>query len=562
MTAPAPVSASRLTVRTAWRLMAIDRRSYASSWVQWVTFHAMPVPIGLALKAVLDRVSGDAGATSVWVVLAVLAGLEVGRWAGLVSAVVQWAGGWTGWQSVPRLNLLRSLVADPGPAAGRLPSSSGEAVSRFRDDTNDLALVLDVWLDMSGAIVATTSALIILATIDARITGVVIVPVLAALLLARALGPRLKAWRVESREAAAAVTGFLGDTFGGVQAVKAAGAEAAVSRRFAELNDVRRRAARRDQVGTAMVQSLGGVTGEIGVGLVLLLAAPALRRGDLSVGDIGLFASYVTVLASLPRWAGRLGAYHRQAEVSIGRLADLTPERSPSKVVARPAAMDLRHGPAPLVKPAPVAAPPSSGRLEVVRLTARHPGGGGVSGIDLDVEPGSLVVVTGPVGSGKSTLLRAVLGLIPREAGTIRFDGEEIDDPSLVLVPPRVAYVPQVPRLFSETLADTVLLGLPADGLASALSLAQLPDVTPETMVGPKGVRLSGGQIQRAATARALVRKPALLVVDDLSSALDVATETALWDGLLGDGGAVRTALVVTHRPQVIARADHVVRLG
>jgi ATP-binding cassette subfamily B protein len=77
-------------------------------------------------------------------------------------------------------------------------------------------------------------------------------------------------------------------------------------------------------------------------------------------------------------------------------------------------------------------------------------------------------------------------------------------------------------------------------------------------MVGPRGVRLSGGQIQRAATARALVRRPSLLVVDDLSSALDVATETALWDGLLDD---TRTALVVTHRPQVIARADRVLRL-
>jgi ATP-binding cassette subfamily B protein len=120
-----------------------------------------------------------------------------------------------------------------------------------------------------------------------------------------------------------------------------------------------------------------------------------------------------------------------------------------------------------------------------------------------------------------------------------------------------------VPRLFSETLAETVLLGLPSDGLTDALALARLADdVAPATLVGPRGVRLSGGQIQRAATARALVRRPALLVVDDLSSALDVATETALWDGLLGEGGAVQTALVVTHRPQVLERADRVVRLG
>jgi ATP-binding cassette subfamily B protein len=201
-------------------------------------------------------------------------------------------------------------------------------------------------------------------------------------------------------------------------------------------------------------------------------------------------------------------------------------------------------------------------------LTARHgTSGRGVEGVDLTVAPGELVVVTGPVGSGKSTLLRAILGLIPREAGTIRWNGELVEDPAHVLAPPLVAYVPQVPRLFSESLADTVLLGLPADGLDEALTLSRLGDdvaampAGTATVVGPRGVRLSGGQIQRAATARALVRRPALLVVDDLSSALDVATEAELWDGLLA-AGAFESALVVTHRPEVLARADRVLRLA
>jgi ATP-binding cassette subfamily B protein len=82
------------------------------------------------------------------------------------------------------------------------------------------------------------------------------------------------------------------------------------------------------------------------------------------------------------------------------------------------------------------------------------------------------------------------------------------------------------------------------------------------TMVGPRGMRLSGGQVQRAGTARALVRRPELLVVDDLSSALDLETEARLWDGLLRDGAGERpTLLVVSDRRQVLARADQVVRL-
>ena len=116
-----------------------------------------------------------------------------------------------------------------------------------------------------------------------------------------------------------------------------------------------------------------------------------------------------------------------------------------------------------------------------------------------------------------------------------------------------------------EPLADTVLLGEPAEGLDDALwltcmdeDLATMPEGT-ATVIGPRGLRLSGGQIQRAGAARALVRRPELLVIDDLSSALDVETETRVWDRIAG--GGFQTALVVSHRPHVLERADQVIVL-
>ena len=559
-TATEPDSRARPPVgRVAWDLMKVEPRASALGWIEWIVFHSFPVVTGLVLKAILDRVGGT---DPVWGLLAVLAGLEIGRWALLVANVWQYSGVFIGWQTVPRVNLLRSLLCAPGPAEGRLPGSSGEAVSRFRDDVQDVTIMVDSWIDVAGSAVAAGLAVGVLVAIDWRITVLVVLPVIAALAFAHWLGPRLKAWRETSRLATAGVTALLADVFGAHETLLASGAKEHALERLAERNARRAHAARLDQVGTALVQSLGSATGELAIGLALLVAAPALSRGELTVGDIGLLASYVSIIAALPRWAGRLGATHRQSEVAVHRLAELTPDGDPVAPVAM-TSLPLRHGPG-VYQPTGLGPAPAA-PLEVRGLQARAAAGAPLIGpVDLVVEPGALVVLTGPVGCGKTTILRAIVGLVGRESGNIAWGGQPVEDPSVVLVPPVAAYVPQVPHLCSEPLADAVLLGLPVDRLADALALAQLTDevaAMPDgaaTTVGPRGVRLSGGQAQRTATARALARRPALLVVDDVSSALDVETEARLWDALAAGG---MTALVVSTRPAVLARADTVVSL-
>lgn len=576
MTAAAPIAGELAVARTgsfrvAWRLVRRDPTAYAIAWADWVLFYVMPIPAGLLLKVVLDHIGSDPSYMSVWAVLAVLGGVEVARWLDLLFSAVQWHGAWVGWHTIPRLNILRSLTVDPGPATDRLPGSPGEAVSRFRDDCQDLAMVLDVWLDVSGAVVSSALAFAIMAAIDLRATVLVALPVVVVLAICRWLGPRLLAWRKAAREATAAVAGFIGDTYGAVTAVKAAGAEDAVQRRFDALGHDRAARSRRDQVGTQLVQTLSGATGNLGTGLALLAIAPRLRAGGFSVGDLGLFTTYIIVLAGLPRWSGRLAAWQRQAEVSVDRLAELLPDRDPAGLTT-PVTMRLRHGPGQF-PPASITSPHGRtggdrlGRLDVRGLTVAYPTGG-IADIDLTLRRGSFTVITGPVGSGKSTLLRALLGLEPTDGGTRSWNGVVIDDPSTFLVPPRAAYLPQVPRLFSETLADTILLGVDHEGLTDALRVACLTDDLDDmpdglaTVVGPKGVRLSGGQVQRAAAARSLVRRPELLVVDDLSSALDVGTEAEVWRRLLAATTGDTTVLVVTHRRSVIAAADQVVTLA
>src|SRR6185437_5478690 len=155
-------------------------------------------------------------------------------------------------------------------------------------------------------------------------------------------------------------------------------------------------------------------------------------------------------------------------------------------------------------------------RLDATGLSYRFPESGrGIDPISLGLRRGTLTVITGRVGSGKTTLLRALLGLLPLDSGAVAWNGQPVRDLAEFMVPPRVAYTPQIPRLFSETLRENVLLGTPETepSLTRALRLAvrdrDLPRLERglDTLVGPRGTRLSGGQVQRAAAARMLVRE-------------------------------------------------------
>jgi ATP-binding cassette subfamily B protein len=260
-------------------------------------------------------------------------------------------------------------------------------------------------------------------------------------------------------------------------------------------------------------------------------------------------------------------AAHKQVQVSFERMVRLLQGAPPEMLV--------QHGPVYMRGALPELShtrKTDAHRLETLELRAltyRYPGSGrGIEDVDLDLERGSFTVVTGRIGSGKTTLLRVLLGLLPRDAGEIRWNGELVADPATHFVPPRSAYTAQVPLLFSETLRDNILMGLPEEevDLAAAIRLAvmeqDLADLDDglDTVIGAKGVKISGGQRQRTAAARMFVRDPELLVFDDLSSALDVETERALWERVFA-GQREATCLVVSHRRPALRRADRIVVL-
>lgn len=549
----------------AWRLARYRPWLFAASVLLWAGVHSLPVTTGLVTGFFFDALSGHAPlGLNAWSALALLVVTEAVRVAVHFGAVVVWMFNWQILEAVLRTNMLDWVVRGPGVHA--LPGSPGEVVSRFRDDAEAFVQFIDTWLDVIGTGIFTVVAVVVMAAISPAITLVVLVPLAGTVAITRLLTSRIRRYRRAYREATANVTSFIGDAFGAVQSVKVAAAEQPVTAAFRRLSDVRRRAAVRDRVFSELLASYSLNAGNIGVGIVLLLTVNAMRAGSFTVGEFALFASYLFWLTGLPRWVGWLLARHRQAGVSVERMTALLKNAAPGAIVA-PAPLYL-DGP-PAAAPPPAAAEDRLERLEVRGLALRYPRNErGVEGVDLEIVRGSFTVLTGRVGAGKTTLVRALLGLAPAGAGEVRWNGRPVSDPASFFVPPRAAYTPQAPRLLSETLADNVLMGLPAGGgaIESAVWRAVLEEDVAAmehgaaTLLGPRGVRLSGGQVQRTAAARMFARRPELLVFDDISSALDVETEATLWERLFADGAA--TCLVVSNRRAAYRRADRIVVLA
>jgi ATP-binding cassette subfamily B protein len=549
---------------------ATNWRRYLSGGMLWIGVWTLPAATGLVLQRVFNAISADATSIrNVVAVLAVLAGVESARLVVFYVGISTWGRWWAGSQALMRTNLLRAQVVSGGPEAGPPAAEHGAAVATFRDDVEDLTILADCFVDLAGALLFGVFAVVVMMQVDVLLTLVVVLPLIAVYGVNVALADRIRRVRRADREATASVTGYLGDVFSAVLAVKVAGAERPAVGRLQMLNRARLRTSVRDKVLTDSLDAFNGSTVDLTIGLVLLLVASKMRAGSFSVGDLAMFSAYVASLAGVPRMAGVVLARHRHAQVAVGRMAGLLPGDDEREVV-RPRALQLDRAHPPAVRSRP--ARPTAPQVRVRDFSVRYGDEQVVSDIDLELPAGSFTVVTGRVGAGKTTFLRGLLGLELGVTGTVEWNGALVEDRAAHMIPPQCAYVPQVPRLFSATLLDNLTLGVQTTEaeVARALHLAALEgdvDDMPErllTPVGPRGVRLSGGQLQRAAAARALAADTAMLVLDDLSSALDADTEQRLWHRLRKEreaAAAPRTLLVVSHRAAALAQADQVIHL-
>ncbi len=543
------------------RLLRYRPGLFALNVVLWGIDDFVPLLATLVVREFLNTVSGDASAgLNAWTLLALFAAIELGSRGFVFGGVAAWSRFWFRLETLVRNNWMGRLFDVPN--ATEVAGKSGELTNRVRDDAEAPIWYIETYVDGIGNIVFAVVATAIMARIDPLITFITVIPAALIVTVVQFAGPMIRRYRRANRRATEQVTAFVGAMFRAVSALKVAGAEDDALAHFEQLSETRRKAALKDNLLNEVLRSIYGHVMITSTGLVLLLAASKMRAGTFTVGDFALFARLVGEVAGSASMIGEIMARHRRAGASLARME--------GAVANAPAGALTEHAPVPIrgdLPALPVTTPAEGDRLKeltVEGLSYAHPGSDeGVRDIYLRVRRGSFTVITGRIGSGKTTLLRALLGVTARDTGVIRWNGIKVDEPREFLTPPRCAYTPQVPRLFSESLEHNIRMGVADADIERAARLATLEDDVERlqdgfsTIVGTRGVKLSGGQVQRAAAARMFARTPELLVFDDLSSALDVRTERTLWERVFRDLDA--TCLVVSHRKPVLRRADHII---
>jgi ATP-binding cassette, subfamily B, bacterial len=446
---------------------------------------------------------------------------------------------------------VRSAVLVGQTAQHRLERTPpGEVVARAMD-ADRLARYADRWVDfVNGLAIAAATALVA----QSLLAGAVLLAVMLASSLASSLGRQ-----VAGRSAAASATArarfgrSLVSALDSVRTVKLAASTPSVHAHLREVDHGRVRAAVREHRVQALLD---------GVPIVMVQCGVVAAWAMVVTGEWGLATALLVAGAvSGFDWFGRVaGAVITEAPGTRAWMRTTSRLAGGGDLMRVPAGVDLVRGSAPAPTPAPRQALRT---LELVRVTAVHDDGTlGATDVSLTIHARELVLLLGQVGSGKSSLLSALAGLVAG-TGEIRWNGERVADPQEFLRPGRVAHVAQVPRVFSGTFTDNVRLDHPDRVVLPALETARLvPDVEaaggPDALVGHRGVRLSGGQVQRLALARALACDAELLLADDVSSALDSATEIELWTALRQRGA---TVIGATSKRAALAQADRVMVL-
>lgn len=549
------------TLREGFAVLAVairrERWLFAVSTVGAVLFGALTVADAWVLGWAADNVvlpAFDSGvapvgalitACALFVAVSILRGMSIvaRRWG---AGVMQYRN-----QAHDRRAVTRQYLRLP--LAWHQQHPTGELLSNANSD------VEATWAPIAPLPMAVgTVAMMVIAVGQMLLTDLVLagvgLMVFPLVILSNLLFQRLQSPLVTRQQALRAeLSEIAHESFDGALVVKSLGRETEETARFAAkartLRDTTARAGAVRAVFDPVLEALPN----LGVLLVLFAGVLRVRSGAADPGDVVTIAYLLTVVAFPIRSLGWLLGEFPRSVVGFRRVRRVLAETG-----------ELEHGAEAL------AHAPQGARLEVRRLGFAYDGSGAVlDDVTFTIEPGRTVAVVGATASGKSTLVTLLFRLVDPDRGAVVLDGRDLRALAAGELARHASLVPQHAFLFDDTVRGNVALGAPLEDatIREALRASQaeafvaaLPEGL-ETKLGERGASLSGGQRQRLALARALVRRPRLLVLDDATSAVDPEVEARIL-AALREQATDATVLVVAYRKRTIALADEVLFLA
>jgi len=427
----------------------------------------------------------------------------------------------------------------------------GELLSRASSDSQHVARMMDAIGHTIGYVLTVVAVAIVMLVLDPTLALIVLIPVPLVSLGAWLYSRRYDLGTRQLQDSWAQTSTLVEETVSGIRVVKGLGAGDALEGRFRrrsdEIMDRALHLARLDAIFIPILEMLP----LLGIAAVLWFGGRSVISGSLSVGSFVAFNAYVVMLVWPLRVLGQRVTTLQKALGASGRITEVLEAEPRLEEPRRPQELEQ----------------PVRGdvRLEGVRFG--HEGDHAVlDGLDLHVAPGESLALVGATGSGKSTVAGLLARLYDPEGGHVLLDGHDLRKLRLEAVRRAVALVFEETFLFSESVRENIRVGRPgasdedvqraAELAGAAEFVANLPDGY-DTVLGERGFSLSGGQRQRIAIARAILADPAVLVLDDATSAVDATKEHEI-RAALGEVMRGRTTLVIAHRPATIALADRV----
>jgi ATP-binding cassette, subfamily B, multidrug efflux pump len=434
---------------------------------------------------------------------------------------------------------------------------TGDLMARATNDLTQVRIFFTYGLrGIAEMVLIFTFSVAMMCRIDWRITLLVLLPLpLMSLFIVRMAAIVHTRFRA-IQDFFGDISNFIQENLSGIRVIKAYVQGPAQTRLFDGLNQeyLERNAT---LIHThAIYRPLSALIASIGLGMNLWLGGRAVVAGTLSIGDFVALNAYLTLLIRPVSYVGWVIDRSQRALVAMRRINDvlaIEPRISDDTLPTTSAALPERV----------------AGRLQFQGVGFAYDGAPALRTIDLDIPAGTTLGIIGRVGAGKTTLARLIPRLIEPTSGRILLDGVALDEWPLARLREAIGYVAQTPFLFSDAMDANISYGVDGAAESQIRQAAEEAQVREDidalgqgfaTVIGERGVTLSGGQKQRTTLARALLRRPEILILDDCLSAVDTSTEEAILGHLRRIMGQ-RTTILIAHRISTLRAADHIIVL-